>query len=192
MGVKGGFMPAGTKLGKLLGELNMNTQGFNVYSLLLVGVGAILGAVVVCAEPAVWVLTDQVEQVSGGTVKRKMLLSALSMGVAFSIALSMVRVIVGFSIWWYIIPGYALALGLTFFCPKMFTAIAFDSGGVASGPMTSTFILAFTLGVSAACGGNPITDAFGVIALVAMIPLIAIQLVGIIYRKKINNLGDSL
>ena len=145
-----------------------------------------LGAVVVCAEPAVWVLTDQVEEVSGGTIKRKTLLAALSGGVAVSIGLAMVRVMAGFSIWWYIVPGYLLSIIMTFFCPKMFTAIAFDSGGVASGPMTSTFILSFTLGAAIACGGDPVTDAFGVVALVAMTPLIAIQVLGLVYKAKMK------
>ena len=192
VGVKGGFMPAGTKLGEILGTYATQNASVDWYTLLLVGVGVLFGAVVVCAEPAVWVLTNQVEEVSGGTVKRKMLLVALSCGVAVSIGLSMVRVIAGFSIWWYLIPGYALSLILSFFCPKLFTAIAFDSGGVASGPMTSTFILSFTLGAAQACGGNPVTDAFGVIALVAMTPLIAIQIVGLLYSRKIKKSGGAV
>ncbi len=186
-GVKGGFMPAGTTLGERLGALAMSAEGINGYTVLLVIVGLFLGAVVVCAEPAVWVLTDQVEEISGGTVKRRILLTALSAGVAVSIGLAMVRVMAGFSIWWYIVPGYLLSIIMSFFCPKMFTAIAFDSGGVASGPMTSTFILSFTLGAAAAReGGNPITDAFGVVALVAMTPLIAIQIVGLIFLGKMK------
>ena len=136
------------------------------------------------AEPAVWVLTDQVESVSGGAIKRRTLLSALSIGVALSIGISMARVIFGFSLWYILIPGYALSLLMTLFCPKLFTGIAFDSGGVASGPMTSTFIMSFTLGASNASGGNPAVDAFGVIALVAMTPLIAIQVLGIIFKAK--------
>jgi len=182
IGVKGGFVPAGTKLGQALGSLTLSGS---VWPLLFVcAVGAVFGAVVVCAEPAIWVLTNEVEEISGGTIKRKVLLVTLSVGVASAIALSMLRVLLGFSIWYYLIPGYALSLLLTLFCPKLFTAIAFDSGGVASGPMTSTFILAFTLGVSTVCGGNPITDAFGVIAIVAMIPLIAIQVLGLLYKAR--------
>ena len=114
------------------------------------------------------------------------MLVSLSFGVALSVGISMLRVLYGFSLWYILIPGYALALLLTFFCPSLFTGIAFDSGGVASGPMTSTFILSFTLGATTACGGNPATDAFGVIALVAMTPLIAIQVLGIIYKLKIT------
>ena len=141
-------------------------------------------AVVVIAEPAVWVLTDQVESVSGGTIKRRVMLVALSAGVAASIGISMLRVLTGFSLWYVLIPGYALSLLLAFFCPKLFTGIAFDSGGVASGTMTSTFILSFTLGASQASCGNPAVDAFGVIALVAMTPLIAIQLLGMVFKLK--------
>ncbi|AEE17928.1 DUF1538 domain-containing protein [Treponema brennaborense] len=191
VGVKGGFMLAGSSLGRILGGYVAAEANGALYEALIIGVGVVLGAVVVCAEPAVWVLTDQVETVSGGTVKRRFLLVALSAGVAVSVGLSMVRILAGFSIWWYLIPGYALALAMSFFCPKLFTAIAFDSGGVASGPMTSTFVLSFTLGISSACGGNPVTDAFGVIALVALTPLIAIQTVGLLYRNSLRKIGGA-
>ncbi len=202
MGAQGGFMPAGEKLGAVLGKLAIsgdkflkvfNTAGDVTFSMdipgvaeivLLILVGCIFGAVVVSAEPAVWVLTDQVESVSGGTIKRKVMLIALSAGVAISIGFSMARVLFGFSLWYVLIPGYALSLILTFFCPKLFTGIAFDSGGVASGPMTSTFVLSFALGASSSSGGNPAVDAFGVIALVAMTPLIAIQILGIFFKLK--------
>ncbi len=202
MGAQGGFMPAGEKLGEILGALSVSGQKsiivfdaagkitsalvipavVPIIFLLLVGLA--IGAIVVSAEPAVWVLTEQVESVSGGTIKRKVMLVALSAGVALSIGISMARVIFGFSLWYILIPGYALSLLLTFFCPKLFTGIAFDSGGVASGPMTSTFVLSFTLGVSSATGGNPAVNAFGVIALVAMTPLIAIQILGIVFKIK--------
>ncbi|MBQ7159637.1 MAG: DUF1538 domain-containing protein [Treponema sp.] len=180
-GANGGFMPAGERLGEVLGALAASSS---VWAVLLVAIGFAFGAVVVIAEPAVWVLTDQVESVSGGTIKRKVMLVALSAGVATSIGLSMLRVLTGFSLWYVLIPGYALSLILAFFCPKLFTGIAFDSGGVASGTMTSTFILSFTLGASSASGGNPAVDAFGVIALVAMTPLIAIQLLGLVYKAR--------
>ena len=180
-GAHGGFMPAGEALGEVLGAASL--QG-PLWTALLVAVGVVFGAIVVCAEPAVWVLTDQVESISGGTIKRRVMLVALSAGVAISIGISMLRVLFGFSLWYILIPGYALALALSFVAPKLFTAIAFDSGGVASGPMTSTFILSFTLGASSASGGNPGVDAFGVIALVAMTPLIAIQVLGIIFMVK--------
>lgn len=176
IGVKGGFIPAGHSLGYLLAT--------HPYSWLLVIIAFTLGALAVCAEPAVWVLTHQVEDVSGGTIRSKVLLIFLCIGVAVAVALALFRVTLSLSLWWFIGPGYLIAFLLTLFCPPMFTAIAFDSGGVASGPMASTFILAFTLGSSNGLGGNPILDAFGVIALIAMTPLIAIQLLGILYRKK--------
>lgn len=205
VGAKGGFMPAGEELGASLGRLAvsgdkilavLNSSGVVEHSLkipgivevvILILVGCVFGAVVVCAEPAVWVLTEQVEDVTGGTIKRKVMLVALSAGVAISIGLSMARVLFGFSLWYILVPGYFIALVLTLFCPNLFTGIAFDSGGVASGPMTSTFILSFTLGASAASGGNPAVDAFGVISLVAMTPLIAIQILGIVFKVKSKN-----
>lgn len=176
VGINGAFIPAGTIIGKTLACGN--------YKFILVLLGIILGAIVVCAEPAVWVLTKQVEEISGGTIRRKVLLVALSCGVAIAVGLAMVRVICGFSIAYILVPCFSIALILTFFCPKMFTAIAFDSGGVASGPMTSAFILAYAIGASEGLGGDPLKDGFGVIALVASAPLIAIQILGLIYGRK--------
>ena len=170
-GVTGGFSTAGQSLGMALGAFSGGNW--------LIPVGFILGAVVVCAEPAVWILTEQVENVSGGYIKRSIMLAALSTSVAFAVALGMLRVVTGMSIWWLLIPGYGLALILTRICPNLFTSIAFDSGGVASGPMSATFVLSLTLGASAAVGGNPATDAFGMIAMIAMAPLITIQLLGV-------------
>jgi hypothetical protein len=173
-GVDGGFIPTGRALGLAMGGMG---QGWA-----LIPTGLMLGAVVVCAEPAVWVLTEQVEDISGGYVKRRVLLVALSLSVALAVATGMLRVVTGMSIWYVLLPGYALALGLTRFCPPLFTAIAFDSGGVASGPMSSTFVLALTLGASIAVGGNPSTDAFGMIAMIALAPLITIQLLGLMFK----------
>ncbi|CAK7009591.1 MAG: hypothetical protein DELT_00391 [Desulfovibrio sp.] len=175
VGVSGGFTPVGKSLGMSLGQfVNGNA---------LIPVGFILGAVVVCAEPAVWILTQQIEEVSGGYIKRKIMLGALSISIAFAVVLGMLRVVTGMSIWFVLLPGYALALILTRFCPPLFTAIAFDSGGVASGPMATTFVLSVTLGASAALGGNPATDAFGMIAMIAMAPLITIQFLGMIFKQ---------
>lgn len=184
VGVKGGFIPAGQSIGVLLAA--------HPQSWLLIVIAFTLGALAVCAEPAVWVLTNQVEEVSGGAIKSRVLLVFLCVGVAVAVALALFRVISSLSLWWFIGPGYAVAFLLTLFCPPMFTAIAFDSGGVASGPMASTFILAFTLGASSGLGGNPILDAFGVIAMIAMTPLIAIQILGILYRKKATISGGNL
>ena len=180
VGVNGGFMAAGRELGLVLGT---KASSFGAgWKVLLICTGFVLGAVVVCAEPAVWVLTEQVETLSGGTIKRKLMLVFLSVGAAIAIGLAMLRALYGFNLMKILVPGYALALGLMIFSPRLFTAIAFDSGGVASGPITSTFVLSFTIGASQACGGN--TDSFGVIALVAMTPLIAIQILGIMFSRK--------
>lgn len=180
LGVNGGFMSTGRELGVILGT-KASTLGVG-WKVLLVVTGLILGAVVVCAEPAVWVLTEQVESLSGGTIKRKFMLVFLSVGAAIAIGLTMLRALWGFNLMKILVPGYALALLLMILCPRLFTAIAFDSGGVASGPITSTFVLSFTIGASQACGVT--NDSFGVIALVAMTPLIAIQVLGIIFSRK--------
>ncbi|MDR3073111.1 MAG: DUF1538 domain-containing protein [Deltaproteobacteria bacterium] len=174
-GVSGGFSPVGKSLGVALGGFADGAA--------LIPIGFILGAVVVCAEPAVWILTQQIEGVSGGYIKRKIMLAALSLSIAGAVVLGMLRVVTGMSIWYVLLPGYALALVLTRFCPPLFTAIAFDSGGVASGPMATTFVLSVTLGASAALGGNPATDAFGMIAMIAMAPLITIQFLGMIFKQ---------
>ena len=187
LGAEGGFMPAGQKVGEYLGFLSISKGG--IWTFIIIILAFIFGAITVCAEPAVWVLTEQVEEASGGNIKRRIMLTSLSLGVAFSIGLSILKIIYGFSIWYILIPGYALALILTFFCPPLFTGIAFDSGGVASGPMTSTFILSFTLGCASSYSSSS-SSAFGVIALVAMTPLIAIQILGIIYKIKTKEVAD--
>lgn len=180
IGVNGGFMQAGEALGHGIGEKVASSGGVWYFVLILCGV--VFGAIIVCAEPAVWVLSEQVENVSGGTIKRSMLLIFFSVGTAIAIALAMWRAVSGFDIKMILIPGYCIAMFLMIFCPDNFTGIAFDSGGVASGPLTSTFILSFTLGAASSTGAG--NDSFGVIALVAMMPLIAIQIMGILYNYK--------
>lgn len=166
-----GFMPIGFKMGT---ELANNSK------IVICILCFILGMVTVLAEPAVHVLTKQVEEISTGSISKKSLLIALSMGVGISIFLSMIRIIFDFSILYYIIPGYILSLGLAFFVPKIYTAIAFDSGGVASGPLTSSFILPFAIGACLVLQGEQkiMQDAFGIVAMVAMTPLITIQILG--------------
>ena len=167
-----GFMPIGYKMGNQLATNN---------SILLAIGGFVLGLVVVLAEPAVHVLNKQVEEITDGAVSKKSMLIALSIGVGVSICLSMIRIIFDFSVMYYLIPGYFIALGLSFFVPRMYTAIAFDSGGVASGPLTSTFILPFAIGACMAfdaTGSRVLSDGFGIVAMVAMTPLITIQLLG--------------
>ncbi len=179
-GVNGGFMQAGRILGATLGGAAA-AGGAGAWALLL-GTGLALGAIVVCAEPAVWVLGEQVEQASGGNIRRRALLVFLSAGTALAVGLATWRAVAGFPVAWALVPGYAAAMALMVRSPALFTGIAFDSGGVASGPLTSTFVLSFTLGAAAAGrGGN---DSFGVIALVAMMPLAAIQLMGILVERR--------
>ena len=166
-----GFMPLGYKMGTQLAACD---------NVLLVVIAFGLGMAVVLAEPAIHVLKKQVETVTGGAVSQRSMIIALSFGVGAAIALSVIRVIFDFSVLYYLIPGYFLSLGLSFFVPKLYTAIAFDSGGVASGPMTSTFILPFIVGICAVLQGESavLVDAFGMVAMVAMTPLISIQTLG--------------
>ena len=182
IGVNAGFSQTGAELGQKLGTLAVSRGG--AWYVLLIGTGLVLGAIIVCAEPAVWILSEQVEQVSGGTIRRRVLLIFLSAGTALAIGLSMWRAVAGFNLKYILIPGYAIAMLLMVFSPSLFSGIAFDSGGVASGPLTSTFVLSFTLGAAANGNGTGGNDSFGVIALVAMMPLLAIQLMGIIYKLK--------
>lgn len=165
-----GFMPIGFELGQQLAQLPRA----------LVISGFVIGMVVVLAEPAVHVLNKQVEEITGGLVTKRSMLIALSVGVGISIGLSMIRLIYGFPVIYYLIPGYFLSLGLSFFVPKLYTAIAFDSGGVASGPLTSSFILPLAIGACSAIHGEGgiLSYAFGVVAMVAMTPLITIQILG--------------
>lgn len=182
-GVNVGFLPAGSYIGKYIGGLE--------YSWLLIPLGMIMGFVIVKAEPAVHILNDEVEYMTGGAISKNAMLWSLSIGVSISIALAMIRILYAVNIFYILIPGYALALGLTFFVPKIFTAIAFDSGGVASGPMTATFLLPFAMGACEAVGGNILVDAFGIVAMVAMTPLITIQVMGLIYNIKVRTTTEE-
>ena len=175
-GANYGFMPAGAYLGEMLGKLE--------YGWIIIPVGALMGFLVVRAEPAVYVLMRQVEELTDGAITGRSLQMSMCVGVGASVGLSMLRVLLGLNVLWIIVPGYVLALGMSFLCPKLFMAIAFDSGGVASGPMTAAFLLPMTMGLCTAVGGNLATDAFGVVALVAMTPLLTIQGLGIVYRIK--------
>ena len=172
-GANVGFMPAGNYLGQVLAALP--------YRWVLIPLGMLIGYFIVKAEPAVYVLNKQVEEVTDGSISAKAMGTSLSIGVALSVGLAMLRVLTGISILWMLVPGYGIAIGLSFFVPKIFTAIAFDSGGVASGPMTATFLLPLAMGACTALGGNVVTDAFGVVALVALAPPVAIQIMGVLY-----------
>jgi hypothetical protein len=182
VGVNAGFMEVGTELGSRIAEQN---------KWIVVIVGFALGLVTIFAEPAVHVLTHQIETVTSGSIKRGIIFAALSIGVGTAVALSMIRILVpGIELWHYILPGFGIAVILSFFVPELFVGIAFDSGGVASGPMTATFVLAFSQGVSSSIpGSNMLQDAFGMIAIVAMMPIITIEILGLI--SKIKNKGKA-
>lgn len=177
-GVNAGFMDVGTIVGYQIAALE--NKAF------LVIVGFVLGLVTVLAEPAVYVLTHQIEDVTSGYVPRKVVLFALSIGVGFAVALSMIRIMIPeLQLWHYLLPGYIISVGMAYFAPKLFVGIAFDSGGVASGPMTATFILAFANGAAEAIEtANVMVDGFGMIAMVALTPIIALQVLGLIFKVK--------
>ena len=175
-GVNVGFMPVGNYIGKMIGSKEFNW--------ILLPIAMLIGYFIVKAEPAVHVLNKQVEDLTAGSIPARAMELSRSIGVASSLGLAMIRVLTGISVMYFLIPGYVLALGLSFFAPKIFTSIAFDSGGVASGPMTATFLLPFAMGACEAIGGPEriVSDAFGVVAMVAMTPLITIQLLGVEYK----------
>ena len=175
-GVNVGFSPLGSVLGAAMGAAASDPQGKPV--------AMVMGWFIIDAEPAVHILNQQVEELSAGAISAKAMGLSLSIAVATANGLAMVRVLTGISILWFLVPGYAVALAMMFVVPRTFTAIAFDSGGVASGPLTATFMLPFAMGASEALGGNVMTDAFGLVALVAMMPLITVQAMGGIYVLK--------
>ena len=175
-GVNVGFSPVGYALGAAL------TEGWKIW--LLIPLAMLMGWFIIDAEPAVHILNKQVEELTSGAISAKAMGLSLSVAVALANGLAMVRVLTGLPILYFLVPGYAVALGLSFFVPRTFTAIAFDSGGVASGPLTATFMLPLAMGACTALGGNVMTDAFGIVALVAMMPLITVQVMGGIYVLK--------
>lgn len=172
-GVHAGYMPAGIYLGYHIMSLP--------YNWILIPLSLLIGILIVAAEPAVHVLNARIEELTSGAISRKMMMTGLSAGVGIALVLAMIRIMTGISIWYFLLPGFAVALLLTFFVPRIFTAIAFDSGGVAAGTMTAAFMLPFALGACNAIGCNVITDAFGLIAMVAMMPLVTVQVLGLIY-----------
>lgn len=176
-GVHVGFMPVGEMMGQSLGE--GNTKWF------LIPIGFILGFAATFAEPAVSIMNDEVDEVTGGYISAQLMLYTLSIGVGLSIALSMVRILSGISLWYFLIPGYLIVIILIFMSRDIFIAIAFDSGGVATGPMTVTFISSLAVGVASVTEGrDPLTDGFGLIALVALTPIIAVLVLGLIFNRK--------
>lgn len=183
LGVNGGFMDIAVTLGNDLAVMDNK--------LYIIIIGFILGAATILAEPAVHVLTHQIEEVTSGYVSRKPVLTALTIGIGFAVSLSVIRVLVeGIQLWHFLLPGYIVCLGMTFFTPKLFVGIAFDAGGVATGPMTATFILAFIQGAANAFeSADLMADGFGMIAMVAMTPIITLQVLGVIFAIKSNRKG---
>jgi hypothetical protein len=182
-GVNVGFMPVGNYLGGAIAS--------SEYKLIIIPLGMLIGYFIVSAEPAVQVIKRQVEETTSGAIPGKLLSASLSIGVAVSVGIAMVRIVTGISIMWALIPGYLIAIVLSFIVPDIFTSIAFDSGGVASGPMTATFLLPFAVGACSALGGNVVEDAFGVVAMVAMTPLITIQILGLVYKIKQSRVASD-
>ena len=178
-GINAGFLPVGYMIGKVLSD----------YQLLLVPISMIIGYFIVVSEPAVHVLTIQIEELTNGNIKQKVLNVSLSIAVSLATGLAVVHAMTGVSIIWFLLPGYLIALILSLFVPQIFTAIAFDSGGVASGTMSATFLLPFVVGISESLGRNVLTDAFGLIAIVATTPLVVIQIVGLIYKIKTKKIA---
>lgn len=171
-GVNVGFSSLGFVLGGAIAESSLSWA--------LVPLAMLMGWFIIKAEPAVHILTKQVTELSAGAISEKVMNFTLSIAVSIAMGLAMVRVITGISIFWFIVPGYIIAIVLAFFVSPTFTAIAFDAGGVASGPLTATFMLPFAMGFSTVTGGNVMTDAFGLVAMVAMMPLITVQVTGAI------------
>ena len=183
IGVNGGFMDVGTSIGTALALLDNKVP--------IVIIGFIIGLVTIIAEPAVHVLTHQIEEVTSGYVKRIAVLVPLSLGVGLAVALSVIRILIPeIQLMHYLVPGYIISLGLMFVVPKLFVGIAFDAGGVATGPMTATFILAFVQGAAHAYeGADMLVDGFGMIAMVAMAPIITLQLLGLVFQSKAKKKG---
>jgi hypothetical protein len=181
-GVNVGFIPVGELLGIQLAASS--------YNWILIPLGVLIGYFIVAAEPAVHVLNKQVEEISSGAITAKMMNRGLSIGMAAALAITMTRILLHIPIMWILIPGYLFALILTFFVPKIFTGIAFDSGGVCSGPLCTTFLLPFAIGACEGIKGDLMADAFGIVAMVAMTPLIVIQLMGLIYKLRTKEAAD--
>lgn len=176
-GANVGFMPAGQYIGGLIGSAS--------WKWLAIPIGMVIGYFIVAAEPAVHVLKKQVEDITAGAIPSRALEITLGIGIACAAGIGILRALTGLNIFYFLVPGYMLALILSFYVPPIFTSIAFDSGGVASGTMTATFLLPFTMGICEASGGNVSTDAFGIVAMVAMMPLITIQILGLVYKLRL-------
>lgn len=178
-GANVGFMPAGSFIGEAMAE-------FENYWL-VIPIGMLIGYYMVKAEPAVGVLVKQVSDITDGAIPERLMMFSQEIGLSIAIGLSMIRIITGISVLWILVPCYLIAFILSFFTPEIFTSIAFDSGGVASGTMTAVFLIPFSIGICNTLGGNVITDAFGIVAIAAAVPVVCIQLVGLLYKFKLKN-----
>jgi len=178
-GVRVGFLPAGEALGEVLSAIRVKP--------FLVPLGFSLGFLTTWGEPAVRVLSDQVEKASIGSIRKSIVLLTITLGVASLVALGMPKIIYGIPLTYIIIPGYALAIGLMWLSDKVFLSIAFDAGGVATGPLAVTFLMAIAVGIAAALEGrDPIVDGFGLIALIALAPILSVMTLGLIYRRRLK------
>lgn len=178
-GVNNGFFPAGQAMGEMLGSIERQW--------LLIPFGLMMGFLATWGEPAVRILSDQIEEASGGSIRKNLVLYAISSGVALFVALGMARTVYGIPLQWIIIPGYALAVGMLWLSDRRVIAIAFDAGGVATGPMAVTFVLAIAVGIASAIEGrDPIADGFGLIALIALAPILTIMVFGLVLRTKLR------
>jgi hypothetical protein len=174
IGSSGGFIPVGYRIGYLLGQIN---------PYLLLFSGLVIGAITAISESSVWVLVNQVQEITKGHLRRSVMLLAISIGVGLSVFLAVLRIWTGLPFWSFILPAYIIALTLAFFVPELFVGLSFDSGTVASGPMASTFILAFAIGSSMGLEtGNP-GDAFGIIAFVSITPVLVVEILGLLYKR---------
>ena len=183
VGVNVGFLPVGYLLGTEMASLTNNW--------ILIPIGMLIGYFIVIAEPAVAILIKQISDLTDGSIPKKAIKFNLSISMALAVGFSMIRILKGLSIMYFLVPGYAIALLLSLFTPKIFTSIAFDSGGVATGPITTTFLIPFSIGLCTTLGGNILTDAFGVVALIALMPLISVQISGIIYKLKTRKIKQN-
>lgn len=178
-GVSNGFFPAGRAMGEILGAIRAQW--------LLIPFGSMMGFLATWGEPAVRILSSQIEEASGGSIRRSIVLYAISSSVALFVALGMARIVYGIPLLWIVIPGYLLAIGMLWFSERSVVAVAFDAGGVATGPMVVTFVLAIAVGIASAIEGrDPIIDGFGLIALVALAPILTIMVLGLILRIRLR------
>lgn len=178
-GLRVGFLPAGEALGRVMGAMEVKQ--------LLIPIGFSLGFLTTWGEPAVRVFSDQVEKASAGSIRKNIVLITMAIGVASFVALGMAKVVYGIPLTYVIVPGYALAIGLMWFSDKTFVSLAFDAGGVASGPVSDTFLLALGVGIASTLAGrNPVADGFGLVALISLSPLLSVMILGMIFRAKLS------